>query len=159
MNNWRVIFSTVVIFGAGVVTGGLLVNYVHHPHLKPLRAKAAAADAHSTATNPPARPAANAKLRPPELLSKQFLQQLDEVLHLNQEQREAIQKIISERQGQIRRVVQDSRREIREVLTADQHRPFDELLKQQTQPRRPGSGTNSPAWLLTNAPAVSTNTP
>ena len=27
MNTWKVIFATVVIFGAGVVTGGLLVKY------------------------------------------------------------------------------------------------------------------------------------
>ena len=30
MNNWKVIFATAVIFGAGVITGGLLVNYVQH---------------------------------------------------------------------------------------------------------------------------------
>ena len=159
MNNWKVIFSTVVIFGAGVVLGGLLVNYVHQPHAKAQRAKPAAIETRLPATNAPARSAANTKLRPPELLTKQFLQQLDDALHLTQEQREAVQKIISERQNQIRRVVQDSRREIREVLSPDQHKPFDELLKQQTQPRRQGAGTNSSALLLPNTPAVFTNTP
>ena len=34
MNNWKVIFATAVIFGAGVVTGGLLVNYVTYSHPK-----------------------------------------------------------------------------------------------------------------------------
>ena len=160
MNNWKVIFSTVVIFGAGVVTGGLLVNNVHHPHLKSQRAKTSApVEARSPGTNSTARSATNTKLRAPELLSKQFLQQLDEALHLTPEQREAVQKIISERQNQIRRVVQDSRREIREVLSPDQLKPFDELLKQQTQPRRPGSVTNSPVLPLTSAPAVFTNAP
>ena len=36
MNNWKVIptivFATVLIFGAGVFTGGILVNYVKQPH-------------------------------------------------------------------------------------------------------------------------------
>ena len=32
MNSWKVILATVVIFGAGVMTGGLLVNYVDHSH-------------------------------------------------------------------------------------------------------------------------------
>ena len=29
MNSWKIILATVVIFGAGVLTGGLLVNCVH----------------------------------------------------------------------------------------------------------------------------------
>jgi len=28
VNNWKVILATIVIFGAGVVTGGLLVSHV-----------------------------------------------------------------------------------------------------------------------------------
>ncbi len=32
MNSWKVILATVVIFGAGVLTGGLLVNYVEREH-------------------------------------------------------------------------------------------------------------------------------
>ena len=32
MNSWKVILAAVVIFGAGVLTGGLLVNYVEPSH-------------------------------------------------------------------------------------------------------------------------------
>lgn len=32
MNSWKIILATVVIFGCGVVTGGLLVNYVERAH-------------------------------------------------------------------------------------------------------------------------------
>ena len=28
MNSWKIILAAVVIFGAGVITGGLLVNHV-----------------------------------------------------------------------------------------------------------------------------------
>ena len=34
MNSWKVILAAVVIFGAGVLTGGLLVDYVDHSPLQ-----------------------------------------------------------------------------------------------------------------------------
>lgn len=150
MNNWKVIFATVIIFGAGVITGGLLVNYVQHSYKKPVRAKVTA----GAETRPPARAADNTKIRPPEILSKQFLQQLDTSLHLEAEQREAVQKIISEGQNQIRKVIQDARLEIREILTTEQRRQFDELMKRPF--RKPIFGTNAPPNLppATNAPAI-----
>ena len=117
MNNWKVIFATVVIFGTGVITGGLLVNYVQH------------------------------------------LQRLDEELHLAADQHEAILKLIDEGQNQIRKVIQDSRLEIREVLTPEQQKQFDELIKRPF--RKPLFNTNGPAAvppasnvLLTNAPSI-----
>jgi Spy/CpxP family protein refolding chaperone len=163
VNNWKVIFATVVIFGAGVITGGLLVNYVQHSNQKPQRPKAVAPIAANTVrtvtTNQPPPVAETNKLRPPEILSKQFLQQLDDSLHLKTEQREAIQKIIGEGQNQIRKVVQDSRLEIREVLTPEQRKQFDELVKRPF--RKPIYGTNGTATTSspTNTPAVSTNAP
>jgi uncharacterized membrane protein len=158
VNNWKVIFATVVIFSAGVITGGLLVNYVQHPYHKPVRSKAV--------VNPPPRvavtnshPVDNVKPRLPESLSRQFLLKLDEVLALQPEQRESIQKIISEGQNQMRKVMQDARLEIREVLTPEQRQQFDELIKR--PPRKPPAGTNAapnvpafPAAPVTNAPAL-----
>ena len=47
MNNWKVIFATVVIFGAGVITGGLLVNYVNYSHGRPAHHPPLTADAHA----------------------------------------------------------------------------------------------------------------
>lgn len=159
MNNWKVIFASVVIFGAGVITGGLLVNHVQHCSGKAVHGKPAAlAEARPQATNqPPHSPDGNKPVRPAEILSKQFLQQLDTQLSLTSGQRAAIQKIIGERQTQIRKVVQDARREIREVLTPEQREQFDELVKRSV--RRPNAGTNGPVESL-SAPAVtSTNTP
>lgn len=155
MNNWKVIFATVVIFGAGVITGGLLVNYIQHSNKKPQRPKPVAA-VRLAATN---QPGETTKLRPPEILSKQFLQQLDESLHLKNGQREAIQKIISEGQNQVRKALQDARLEIREVLTSEQRRQFDEMVKRPF--RKPIYGTNSTAVLppATNSLAASTNAP
>ncbi len=124
MNNWKVIFATVVIFGAGVLTGGLLVNYVQHSYVKPSRAKV-----EGETTVLPVSLADNSKLRPPEILSKQFLQQLDRNLSLKSDQREAVHKIIGEGQNQIRKAVQDAKLEIRDVLTPEQQRAFDDLIK------------------------------
>jgi hypothetical protein len=130
VNNWKVIFATVVIFGAGVVTGGLLVNYVGHSYQKnSSKHPAATVEVHHSATNQPPRQAEAVKPRLPEILSKPFLQRLDEELRLTPDQHEAIQKIINDGQNQMRKVVQDARLEIREVLTPEQRKQFDELVK------------------------------
>lgn len=157
MNNWKVIFATVVIFGAGVITGGLLVNYIQHSNKKPQRPKpAASAAVRMAVTN---QPAETGKLRPPEILSKQFLQQLDGALHLKAEQREAIQKIIGEGQNQIRKALQDARLEIREALTPEQREQFDELVKRPF--RKPIYGTNGAVAVppTTNSAPAATNAP
>ena len=154
MNNWRVIFATALIFGAGVVTGGLLVNYVQHPYLRQFHRAAAKAEARPVATNQLSRVADGAKSRLPEILSKKFLQQLDESLHLAPEQRQAVEKIISESQNQMHKVVQDARLEIREVLTPEQRGNFDELVKRPVH--KTSANTNAPAIPppATNPPAA-----
>ena len=160
MNNWKVIFATVVIFGTGVITGGLLVNYVHYSHPKLQRSKpSVAAEVRPQATNSSSRSADNVKLRPAEVLNKQFLLQLDTALHLKSDQRAEIQKIIGEGQNQMRKVILDARLEIREVLTAEQQKEFDDLVKRPL--RRPQSGTNTTVALppATNFVPASTNTP
>lgn len=126
MNNWKVIFATAVIFGAGVLTGGLLVNYVQHSayvqrHQKPAKVH--------PETNARALP--NNRPHLPANLSKQFLAKLDDALKLKPKQRESIRKIIGEGQGRVCRVIQDSRIEIRKVLTPEQRKEFDELIKRQ----------------------------
>ena len=159
MNNWKVIptivFATVLIFGAGVFTGGILVNYVKQPHPRPVKRLLPAVPTNSvSATNPVVRP-----LKPPEILSKEFLQRLNGDLHLTKEQHEAIQKIIDEGQNSVRKAVQDARLEIREVLMPEQRMQFDELVKRPFH--KPIFGTNAPAVLPpTNAaPPAPTNAP
>ncbi|HEY5346461.1 MAG TPA: hypothetical protein VIK62_08975 [Verrucomicrobiae bacterium] len=159
MNNWKVIFATVVIFGAGVITGGLLVNYVQHSRSK---AYHKAPEVHASATNQPAsnqvvRATDAPKLRPPEILSKQFLLRLKGDLHLAPEQNEAIQKIIAEGQNQIRKTIMDSRLEIRDVLTPDQQKQFDELMKRPF--RKAIFNTNAPTVFSSATNSMATNSP
>jgi uncharacterized membrane protein len=154
VNNWKVIFATAVIFGAGVVTGGLLVNYVQQSHPRLEHRPAAAPKTHPAAVNSMAHPAEAGKPRLPEVLNRQFMQRLDGFLHLAPEQRQAIQKIIGEGQNQMRKVVQDARLEIRDVLAPEQRRKFDELVRRPF--RKPLFGTNAPAAMppVTNEPAL-----
>lgn len=138
MNNWKVIptivFATVLIFGAGVFTGGLLVNHVKsiRPVKKPAAEKPAtnalaiAKPATASNTNSPEAKPAN---RAPEILSKEFLQRLDLELRLSAAQHDAIQKIINDGQGAAKKIVNDARSQIREKLKPEQARQFDAIVK------------------------------
>ena len=158
MNAWKIILATVVIFGCGVVTGGLLVNYVEraHPEIR-----------HPAAGPGRSRPASQELPLPrPQMLDQQFVEQLDAALRLTPEQREKIGKIIADGQErnrdlwklvspQFREVMQDVRQHIRAVLTPEQRKQFEELMKQ-LAPHRPPTATNAAAPLLpTNVPPVS----
>jgi Spy/CpxP family protein refolding chaperone len=157
VNSWNVILATIVIFGAGVITGGLLVDHVQH--------------------QPPVRHAMGPGLKPPvgtnevnevpgpmraQFLNKQFVQQLNDELQLSDDQRKQIQKIISQGQQntrdlwklvgpQFQLIWRDTRVQIRQVLTPEQRKKFEMLVKEQRHPQ----STNAPAAPL---PAV-TNTP
>jgi len=147
VNSWKVIFATIVIFGAGVITGGLLVNHVQHPSSR-------------KADDLP-------QILRPEMFSKQFIQQLDDKLNLTKDQREQIQKIIAQGQqnihdlwkiigSQFRSDLQDTRQQIKEVLTPEQRKEFELLMKLQHQMRHPQE-TNAPPAVTpvsTNGPAV-----
>jgi uncharacterized membrane protein len=158
VNNWKVIptivFATVLIFGAGVFTGGMLVDYVKQARPKQAAKHPPAAPASpvvsTNAAGPQARPP-----RPPEILSKDFLQRLDNELHLDKDEHDAVQKIINDGQNQMRKVIQDSRLEIREVLTPAQREQFDELIKRPFH--KPIFGSNAPP--VTAATTGPTNAP
>lgn len=166
MNYWKVILATVVIFGAGVVTGGLLVNYVNHSHAPAVHRTVIVPPPHPPATNAAPRLADLAKNRPPEIFNDGFIKQLDNVLELEPEQLDTIKKIIADGQeqnhaiwtnsaAQMRKVMQDARRQIREQLTPEQQKQFEDLLKQFRVPRRPQNSTNAPPPKA--APLVTTN--
>lgn len=155
MNSWKVILATIVIYGAGVVTGGLLVNHVHHSYLRNPRRTEAAPSTNSVSPTNGQNQAASRPPRQPEILSRQFLQRLDAELHLTPDQHEAIQKIITDGQNLMHKTMLDARLEIREQLAPEQRSQFDELVKRPT--RRVPNSTNAPPVLP--LPAVPTNAP
>lgn len=159
MNYWKVILATIVIFGAGVITGGLLVNHVAHP-------------AHPFSIyspHPPKQPIYDTmpeQLRP-EFLTTNFVKQLDDNLNLSPKQKEQIRKIIAQAQQnthdlwklvapQFQLVFRGTRQQIRDVLTPEQKKEFEFLMRQQRSLRKQPS-TNAPVLLpspRTNGPAI-----
>ena len=163
MNFWKVILATVVIFGAGVLTGGVLVNSVLSSQPRNnFRPPPAGGQAHPFAESRELPPRTNTLAsmvrppRPPEILGENFVQQLDDKLKLTPDQRVSIQKLITDGQernrsiwtnnsAQMRAVAQDVRHRVRETLSADQQKQFEELMRR--VPRRQGA-TNGPGGVL-----------
>jgi hypothetical protein len=144
VNFWKVILATIVIYGAGVMSGGLLVNRVDHSRFRPQhRPDFPALSVNSNTAISGQSPMVPRSPRPPDFMSRPFLQQLDEELHLKPDQHEAIQKIIDEGQNLMRKTTTDTRLEIRDVLTQAQRDKFDDLVKRPPL-RRPPNFTNAP---------------
>jgi len=149
---WKVIFATIVIFGAGVFSGGLLVNYVARPHPGNHRPQ------------PALPPRESADMAPrPEVLKTNFVQRLDDELHLSPEQKGEIEQIVADGQErnrslwlqiapQVRTVTQDTRQRIRAVLTDEQKKQFEELFR---RARRFGP-TNTPPEIPADSTTNST---
>lgn len=167
MNSWNVILATIVIFGAGVITGGLLVDHVKHQppvrHVMEPGPKPPIANNEASETNEMPGP-----LRA-QILNKQFVQQLNDELQLSDGQRKQIQKIISQGQQnthdlwklvgpQFQLIWRDTRVQMRQVLTPEQKKKFETLMKEQHHQQ----STNPPPVQLpgpTNTMAVPTNGP
>jgi hypothetical protein len=167
VNAWKVICATLVIFGTGVLTGGLLVSYsdraLHHPARRPV----VAGNPRGSAVSPAPGATRENKLPPPlpAPLKKDFIDRLDHELKLSQEQRRHIEKIITDGQECTKKIWQqvepdmhktlvETRAKIRAELTAGQQARFEELLRQRfrnpqrTVPARDKS-TNAPRAALT----------
>lgn len=173
MNSWKIIFATAVIFGTGVITGGLLVSHVERDHSRfNHRADARPPGGGTNQMRPPEIP----RPRPPEMLSQEFVQQLDNAVQLTPEQREAIQKVIADGQEQnrsiwsnnaalTRKVMQEAQRQIREQLTPAQQKQFPDLLKQFRAARHPSATNAAPSSVKPEHPTngismpVPTNAP
>jgi hypothetical protein len=155
VNSWKIILATIVIFCAGVITGGLLVDHVNHPR----------PGNHRQTPNP--HPGLDSMAPQPLILKTNFADRLDEAVHLTPEQREKIDKIIADGQQenrdlwklvapQFRTVLQDVRLRIRDVLTPEQQKEYEKLMKNIIH--QPPNGTNTPPVNLpqpasTNGPA------
>ena len=135
MKAWQVILATMVIFGAGVVTGGLFVKHVGHvqnPH-------------------PPANAAPHNAPAPWHLQRVEFIRRLEKQLDLSPDQRKRVEDIMRESQErtkplwegigpQLREELKNVREQIRAELTPQQQKKFDEeLLKSRSFGKLEGS--------------------
>jgi Spy/CpxP family protein refolding chaperone len=130
VNTWKVILATMVIFGTGVVTGGLLV--LHSERIQPRHTQ------HQGGAPRVSPPASAGGMR------LEFLRRAQRELDLTPEQRERIDKLIKESQErsrklmepiapQLRGELEQTKTEFLEVLTPAQRARFEQLMKQQQQ--------------------------
>jgi len=166
MNSWKIILAIVVIFGAGVLTGGLLVNYAEPPQSRDVQRQSDEGTSQPQTNgrnHDQSRPQDLPRPRPPEMLGRQFVQQLDKALRLTPEQHAAIAKIVADGQErnheiwtnvapQMHKVLQDVRQQIREQLTPEQRKQFEELLKKFRPAGRRPQPPEPPIMPPTNPP-------
>jgi hypothetical protein len=133
VNNWKVILATMVIFGTGVVTGGLLVR--HSEHIRPARNLP-----HPTNAARPQVPVT------PGVMRVELLKRISRELDMSPDQHERIERILKDSQERTRRLMEPlapdlraeinrTREEFRAALTPPQQARFDELLRQQQRPK------------------------
>ena len=147
MKIWQVILATLVIFGTGVVTGGLLVDYSNRGQYRMWRVKKMESPRLPVA-NPPREERLPMPIQmPPHALRTNFVERLDRDLRLTPDQRRRIEKIVGESQertkelwkehGQpFRKEIQETKERIRTVLTPEQRERFEELMQRPQQPRK-----------------------
>jgi len=162
VNYWKVILATVVIFGAGVLTGGLLVDITQRDLFAALhRNSTSAAHTTSTATAPasvPSHPAETLDVsapHPSDFYSHRvaLMQKMDSALRLTPQQHNAIEKLIEQGQGQISKAMQDTFQNVRDQLTPEQRKKYEEILKQFHQQGRPATPANTNGLTLPARPS------
>lgn len=154
MNTWKIVLATVVIFGAGVVTGGLLVSHAQRVNARQMRRITNALEAWRPR---PAELLRNGWQNPRPLLDQrrlEFVLSVQRQLRLTPEQRMRIEQIVREGQEKTREITESIRPQLREhwaevnkriraELTPEQRERFDELIKQRPWAQRgpePGPG-------------------
>ena len=134
MNTWKPILAALVIFAAGVVTGGLTVN---------LRKQPARPKGTVVAKKPVAM------LRELRELSRRMQAELD----LTPEQRERIEAIIHDSQERVKTLrdeigqkeFREMRQKIRSELTPEQRKKFAELMQRYDERKKRDERTARPS--------------
>lgn len=144
MNSWKVILATIVIFGAGVLTGGLVLELTQELN----------AERHPRAGTRSFQPGSPGGMR------LEFLRRIQSALEVTPEQREQIDKVLKQSQDRTRKIMEPvspqlrqellrAKSEFREILTPAQQTRFDDLLKQQQLLKERRSGQH-PESSITN---------
>ena len=128
MSPWKVILATAVIFGTGSVTGALMIKRQDRVQ--------------NVTSQTNAAPVRLGNFSAPnwQLQRKEFLHRMDKQLQLTPDQRQHIEKILSDSKErtkpvweqiapQLREEMKHVREEIRQELNATQQKKFEQLLK------------------------------
>ena len=142
MKIWKVILATLVIFAAGMLAGGLLVDNVRKPLTQP------------------------AKQGTTGFLPQQFFRdRLKKELQLTADQTNRLDKIFTESNArrklltdlidpEMKKERQEVHDEIRAILTSEQREKFEQLLKQPPPHRPDGRGRPRTGTNTTNSASV-----
>ncbi len=132
MNSWKIVLATMVIFVAGVFSGGLLVNHVDRVRMpRPLR---------SVVYPRPSQPTTPGGQR------LELLRRMQRDLDLTPEQNQRVDAIITQSQERTKKIMEPvspllreevarAKQEFRAVLTPEQLARFEALLRQQQRGR------------------------
>lgn len=169
MSPWKPILAALVIFAAGVITGGLLVSHADRVSQKSHRALPREASRPAPNPGPLAGIPRDPQSRPlsaplqnriPRVISEEFIRKLDTEMDLTSGQRTRIREIIAAGQArnketwdriapEIRREMVETQKRIREILTPEQRTKFEELMKQSRPAnRRAGEESGQPGSRL-----------
>jgi hypothetical protein len=155
VNVWKVILVTLIIFGAGVITGGVVARRTHsRPAEESWR--------HSTTNR------MGQGFRPERVLRMDFVTRAKEELGLTPEQLEQIELIVKESQTRTREIwdqvspqmraeVKATQDKIRELLTPAQRETYEELMKQRHSQRNFERERREPAPDPSPAPQAPSN--
>jgi Spy/CpxP family protein refolding chaperone len=159
VKEWKVILATLVIFGAGVLTGGLLVHQTNRVPGRPFPSFGPGQPQLGQAGQPNQF---GSQRIPPNEQRMELLRHMTRQLELSQEQRKKVERIISDSQTRTKTLwepvaakMNDELRKtddrIREVLTSEQQQKFDEMRARMREGRegqkmmnRPGGGPGGP---------------
>lgn len=183
MKVWKVILATLVIFVAGIVTGALVTRFSHRIQEQERRAffrenemfprgPFPSTNNFGSRTNREAGHLSmpySTKL-PSRAMAREFLERLDRELKLGPEQRKQLEKILGDSQKRSKEIWEKiapelkeemklSRERMRDVLTPNQNKRLDELMKRIPKAPREGTATNSPPLPPAEPPANFTPPP
>lgn len=167
MKIWKVILATLVIFAAGIVTGAMFTRFSnriqeqeHRPFFRERemfsRGSISGTNNFGSRTNhETGRLSMPYSTKPSgRAMAREFLERLDRELKLEPEQRKHLEKILGDSQKRSKEIwekiapelkeeMKQSREKMRDVLTSDQNKRLDELMKRAPKPPREGPTTNS----------------
>jgi len=147
VSTWRVVLATTVIFGAGVIVGGVLISHPDRVKERHRRQSGAGLPSWHPQRKDFAQ-SAPGELQPTlDGRRVDFVLSVHRELNLTPEQRERVEKVVREGQERtktlwesiapkLRKEMQDVKDKIRAELTPEQEARFEELLKQRP-PRKP----------------------
>ncbi len=178
MNAWKPIVAALVIFAAGVVTGGFTVKLTSHKEPRPkviTQVALVATNLTGAVQTPSGQPGANGQ-RPPgppgpgpawgsprgQWLMKDLLERMDRELVLTPDQHQRVDGIMKESQERMHKIYENfipelnsMRAQIRDQLTPEQQAKFENVFKQRDdfRKRNPGEGKSLRPKHETNPPS------